>query len=70
MNLGLGVRKDWQKFIQILNKAIKSIDKQEQQNIMKHWVLEENQKIDLTSNEKKWIENNKQIKYVYSYNFV
>ncbi|NRB39148.1 MAG: transporter substrate-binding domain-containing protein [Pseudomonadales bacterium] len=61
---GILVRKDWPILITILNKALKSIGKEEIQKIQKVWLsrLESESKASLNIEEIKWLEKNHKLK--------
>lgn len=72
MELGLGIRKDWKIFINIINKVIDAIPSRQILEIQQKWVGNVGsilKKITLTNKEKKWLDKNKKLKYVYDVNW-
>jgi len=66
MRMSFAVRKDWNIFHEILNKAIDSIKPTEQREIVQSWIgSDDNKKINLTAEEQAWLNKKKSLSYVY-----
>ena len=65
----LAVRKDWPIFANILNKALNSLPQEEHRRLEDRWLTKAALRLQLTSEEKRWLENNPVIRLGYDIDY-
>ncbi len=68
MQLGLGIRKDWDILVRLINRVVDSISQGTRQEINKNWLgenFEAAKRVNLTKKEQVWVDKKIPIKYVF-----